>query len=91
MSEKQGSDEKCVARPSVRVAIEELAESKGIDGVCTAWIVIAEIASHNEHGPTKTLLIDHAYHDDTRLAPWTAMGLMMAASAVMEEWPETSE
>jgi len=73
-------------REQVRKGIENSSQEQGCEGVCTAWIVIAELSGTDEDGEQiRTLFVDHAYHDGTGLAPWAMFGLVDWAMAGARE------
>jgi len=73
-------------REQVRKIIENAAQEQGCEGVCTSWILIAELSGVDEEGDQiRTMFVDHAYHDGTGLAPWVLFGMVDWAMAGARE------
>lgn len=74
-------------RGNIRRAIEDAANDNEVPGVVTAFIVIAEVTGYDEEAdaPCRTLWLDHGFHDDTGLVPWTLSGLMDSAYGALLE------
>jgi hypothetical protein len=66
-------------RDKIRKAIEKAANDTGFGGVVTGWIVVAEVCDSEDEQPSRTLFIDHAYHDGYGMVTWTVRGLLNEA------------
>ena len=63
-------------RSLIRAAVEDAATTQDVPGICTAFVVFAEIASLEEGEPCRTIFIDSSDASDWGLTPWTLRSIV---------------
>jgi hypothetical protein len=63
-------------RSHIRAAIEDAATAQDMPGVCSAFVVFAEIASMEDGEPCRSMFMDASDASDYGIAPWTLRGLV---------------